>query len=167
MKKMESLHDFFEHELKDLYSAEKQLLKALPQAAEKASASHLKTALQDHFKETEGHVNRLETVFKHLGMEPKEIECKAMKGILKEAEEILHSNADPEVRDAAIIGGAQKAEHYEIAGYGTLTTWAKQMGADKEVTRLLHEILEEEEKADAKLTRLAKEEINVKAAQHH
>lgn len=147
------------HELSDLYSAEKQLLKALPKLAERVSSTHLKTAIKDHTHETEEHVHRLEDCFNKLGEKPSSVECPSMKGILAEAEEILSQKDGGAILDAALIGAAQKAEHYEIASYGTVSEWAKSMGQD-EVCTILAETLAEEEKTDGLLTKLARSEVN-------
>jgi ferritin-like metal-binding protein YciE len=149
-------------EVQDLYNAEKQLTKALPKAAKKASSEELKSAIQEHLTQTEGHVNRLEQVFKILGQPVKGRTCPAMKGILEEAEEVMSQKAEPSVLDAAIIGAAQKVEHYEIASYGTIVEWAKQMGRE-DIGRLLGQTLDEEEKTDQKLSELAKNKINLQA----
>lgn len=162
MKKMESLENLFLLEVQDIYNAEKQITRALPKAAKKASAPELKSALEEHLHQTENHVNRLEEVFKILGETPKSHTCSAMKGILAEAEELLTSNAEPEVLDAAIIGAAQKVEHYEIASYGSVIQWAKQMGR-QDIKQLLGQTLDEEEKTDQKLSDLAKSSINARA----
>lgn len=162
MKKMESLENLFLLEVQDIYNAEKQITRALPKAAKKASAPELKSALEEHLHQTETHVNRLEEVFKILGETPKGHTCAAMKGILTEAEELLTSNAEPEVLDAAIIGAAQKVEHYEIASYGSVIQWAKQMGRE-DIKQLLGQTLDEEEKTDQKLSDLAKSSINARA----
>lgn len=162
MEKHTSLDSMLLMEVKDIYNAEKQLTKALPKAAKKASSPELRAAIEEHLHQTEGHVNRLEQVFKILGEPAKGRTCPAMKGILEEAEEVMSQKADPAVLDAAIIGAAQKVEHYEIASYGTIIEWAKQMGRD-DIGNLLGQTLDEEEKADQKLTELAKSKINPKA----
>ena len=162
MEKLNSLENLFLMEVKDLYSAEKQITKALPKAAKKASSPELKSAIEEHLEQTEDHVNRLEEVFKILGESPRGRPCAAMKGILEEASEVMGQKAEPAVRDAAIIGAAQKVEHYEIASYGTVVQWAKQMGRE-DIKRLLGQTLDEEEKADQKLTELAKGSINLRA----
>jgi ferritin-like metal-binding protein YciE len=162
MEKLNSLEHLFLMEVKDLYNAEKQITKALPKAAKKASSPELKSAIEEHLEQTEGHINRLEEVFKILGESPKGRPCDAMKGILEEAGEVMGQKAEPAVRDAAIIGAAQKVEHYEIASYGTVVQWAKQMGRE-DIKRLLGQTLDEEEKADLKLSELAKGSINRRA----
>lgn len=162
MEKLNSLENLFLMEVRDLYNAEKQITKALPKAAKKASSPELKSAIEEHLQQTEGHVNRLEEVFKILGEPAKGRPCPAMKGILEEANELLSQKADPEVLDAAIIGAAQKVEHYEIASYGTVVQWAKELGRDN-IKQLLGQTLDEEEKTDQKLSELAKSNINAQA----
>jgi ferritin-like metal-binding protein YciE len=162
MEKVNSLDSLLLMEIKDIYSAEKQLTKALPKVAKKASSAELKSAIEEHLEETEEHVSRLEEAFKMLGEPVKSKTCVAMKGILEEADEVLSQKAAPELLDAAIIGAAQKVEHYEIASYGTIISWAKQMGRD-DIGNLLGETLDEEEKTDEKLTQLAKTKINARA----
>jgi ferritin-like metal-binding protein YciE len=162
MQTINSLDDMFLLEIKDLYHAEKQLTKALPKAAKKATSPELKSAIEEHLQQTESHVSRLEEVFKMLGQMPKVKVCEAMKGILKEAEEILSSRIAPPIKDAAIIGAAQKIEHYEIASYRAIIQWASQMGRD-DIKQLLGQILDEEEEADRKLGELAKTSINSRA----
>jgi ferritin-like metal-binding protein YciE len=163
MEKMHSLEDLFLMEVKDLYNAEKQLTKALPKAAKKASSPELKSAIEEHLHQTEGHVNRLEEVFKMMGQPVKGRSCPAMKGILEEADEIIGEKAEPSVKDAGIIGAAQKVEHYEIASYGTVIQWAAQMGRE-DIKQLLGQTLDEEKETDQKLSELAKTRINVEAA---
>ncbi|MDB6121658.1 MAG: hypothetical protein JWQ71_651 [Pedosphaera sp.] len=162
MSKLNSLEDLFLMEVRDIYNAEKQLTKALPKAAKKASSPDLKSAFEEHLRQTEGHMNRLEQVFGMLGENVKGRPCPAMKGILEEAEEILGEKAEASVKDAGIIGAAQKVEHYEIASYGTIIQWAEQMGRD-DIKQLLGQTLEEEKQADQKLSELAKAHINVEA----
>lgn len=162
--KLESLHDLFVAELQDLYSAENMILKALPKVIEKASATDLKTALTEHLEETKVHVERLGQIFDQLGgdeVDRKGKKCKGMDGILKENKEFLGEDAEPEVLDAGAIAGAQKVEHYEIAAYGTVRTYASLLGRTEWV-QLLEVTLEEEKAADKKLTQLA-ERINVQA----
>jgi ferritin-like metal-binding protein YciE len=163
MEKFSSLESLLLYELKDLYNAEKQLVKALPKVAKKASAPELKHAVQEHLQQTEGHVNRLEQVFQILGQPAKGTKCKGMQGILEEAEDTLEEKGTPETMDAAIIMSAQKVEHYEIAGYGSATYWAKLLGRN-DIKNLLGQTLDEEEKADQRLTELAKTTINPKSA---
>lgn len=164
MEKIESLEDLLLHELKDIYHAEQQLVKALPDVIEKASAPELKEALEQHLHETEGHVNRLEQIFDLLGRPAKTVKCKAMAGILDEGAELLKHKAPPETLDAGIIMSAQKVEHYEICAYGSAATWAEMLGRS-DIKMLLGQTLNEEERADQKLTALAKAGINLQAAQ--
>ena len=161
---MDSLKDLYIDELKDLYNAENQLLKALPKMARKASAPELKRAFQDHLAQTEGHVNRLEKIFKGLGEKPTGKTCKAMKGLVEEGKEIIEEDGDDSVLDAALIGAAQRVEHYEIAGYGVVRTFASLLGENSAVD-LLQRTLNEEGETDKKLTALAETIINVEASE--
>ena len=161
---MDSLKDLYIDELKDLYNAENQLLKALPKMARKASAPELKRAFQDHLVQTEGHVNRLEKIFKGLGEKPSGKTCKAMKGLVEEGKEIIEEDGDDSVLDAALIGAAQRVEHYEIAGYGVVRTFASLLGENTAVD-LLQRTLNEEGETDKKLTALAETVINVDASE--
>ena len=163
METMDSLESLLLHEIKDLYHAEKQLVKALPKVAEKASSAELRNAVQEHLQQTEGHVNRLEQIFQILGEPAKGTKCKGMAGILNEAESILKHDQSPATLDAAIIMAAQKVEHYEIAGYGSAASWADMLGR-QDIKNLLGQTLEEEERTDKKLTELAKTGINQRAA---
>ncbi len=162
-KDIKTFDDLFVHTLRDIYYAEKQILKALPKLIDKASSSALKQGLQSHLKETEGHVGRLETVFEMHGSKAKGVDCPAIDGILKEADELAGDVADKAVLDAAIIAAAQAVEHYEMTRYGTLVAWAKQLGRN-DCARVLEQTLEEEKVADAKLSTLAEGGINRKAA---
>jgi ferritin-like metal-binding protein YciE len=153
---MNELRETFVEELKDIYDAEKQLLKALPKMAKAAEHEELKDAFESHLQETEEHVHRLEQVFKAMDQPIKGKKCKAMQGLIDEGEEII----DEEEGDAALICAAQKVEHYEIASYGSLEAWAKLMG-EQEAVDLLSETLSEERAADEKLTGIAEETINV------
>ncbi len=159
MEKMDSLEQLLLHELKDLYNAEQQLVKALPKVAKKVSSNQLRTAMEEHLEQTKNQVNRLEQVFELLGQPAKGVKCKGMEGILDEADEILKQKASPETLDAGIIMAAQKVEHYEIAGYGSAATWADMIGR-KDVKQLLGQTLSEEEETDKKLTQLAKAKVN-------
>jgi ferritin-like metal-binding protein YciE len=159
---MESLDELLAEELKDIYSAEKQLLRALPKMAKKASAPELKTALTEHAEMTQRQVERLEQVFGALGKPPKAKTCKAMQGLIEEANEIMGEDASDEVLDAGIIAAAQKVEHYEIASYGTVRTWARLCGQE-EAANLLQETLDEESQADERLTELAESIVNPRA----
>lgn len=160
---MDSLRDLYIDELKDLYNAENQLLKALPKMAKKASAPELKRAFQDHLEQTKGHVDRLEKIFKGFGEKPIGKTCKAMKGLVEEGKEVIDEDGDDSVLDAALIGAAQRVEHYEIAGYGVVRTFASLLGEDNAVAAL-QRTLNEEAEADKKLTGLAESIINVEAS---
>ncbi len=160
---METLQDLLVENLKDLYSAERQILKAGPKMAKAIESEELKSALQEHLKVTEGHVERLERIFKKLGEKPSGHHCKGMEGLLTENKELLEEDADSDVLAAGLIVGQQKVEHYEIAGYGSAVTFAKLLG-DKQTAELLAQTLDEEEKADKLLTQIAKKTINVQAA---
>ena len=160
--KMETLDELLAEELKDIYSAEKQLLKALPKMVKKATSPDLKAALAEHLDVTEGQVRRMEEVFEALGKPAKAKTCKAMQGLLEEAKEIMEEDASNAVLDAGIIAAAQKVEHYEIASYGTVRTWAKLCG-EEEAAELLQETLDEEGEADKRLTELAESLVNPKA----
>jgi len=161
--KMKTLNDLLAHELKDLYSAEKQLLKALPKMAKAATNEDLKQALESHLEETEHQVSRLEEILGQLEIPTRGAKCKAMEGLIEEGQEILSGDLDDQVRDAAIIAAAQRVEHYEIAGYGCARTFASQCG-NEEAASLLQHTLDEEKAADEKLTRIATEHINTEAA---
>lgn len=160
--KIDSLDILLEEELKDIYSAEKQLLKALPKMAKKASSDELRAAFEEHLTVTEGQVTRLEEVFEALGKTAKAKTCKAMQGLIKEATELMEEDADDAVMDAGLIAAAQKVEHYEIASYGTVRTWANLCGQEH-AAELLQETLDEETEADQKLTELAESFVNLAA----
>lgn len=160
--KLDNLRKLYINELRDLYSAENQLLKALPKMAKGASTDELKQAFEKHLQETEGHVERLETIFEDLDESPKGKTCQAMKGLVEEGSEILEEEGEESVLDAGIIAAAQKVEHYEIASYGTVRTFAELLG-DKDATKLLQQTLDEEGAADAKLSELAEEIVNPEA----
>jgi ferritin-like metal-binding protein YciE len=155
--------DLLCHELEDLYDAEQRLTSALPKMAEAANSPQLKSAFQHHLQETKGHVDRLERAFKQLGKSPKSHTCEAMKGLIKEGEEIISAKGDRDVKDAALIAAAQRVEHYEIAGYGSARTFAERLG-HTEVANLLQATLDEEGAADHKLTQIAESTVNVRAA---
>jgi ferritin-like metal-binding protein YciE len=159
---METLDELLAEELKDIYSAEKQLLRALPKMAKKATAPELKAALQEHAEMTQRQVERLEEVFAALGQPPKAKTCKAMQGLIEEATEIMEEDASTSVLDAGIIAAAQKVEHYEIASYGTVRTWARLCG-EEEAATLLQETLDEESQTDERLTELAESIVNPRA----
>jgi ferritin-like metal-binding protein YciE len=162
MSKLKNLDDLFEHELKDLYSAEKQLLKVLPKMAEEANDPKLKKAFEDHLKQTETHKERLETICEALDIKPGGQKCKAMEGLVEEGEGMIHEDASEETKDAGLIASAQRVEHYEISGYGTAAHYAQRLG-HKEAFKLLTKTLEEEQAADTLLNNLAKRSINEKA----
>lgn len=151
---MHSLHDLFEEELKDLYSAEQQIIKALPKMASAASSSDLKKAFEHHLEETRRHVERLETIFESQSMTGKGKKCEGMEGLLKEGAELMQAKAKPEVKDAALVGAAQRVEHYEIAGYGTLRSFAEHLGK-RDIAKMLQQTLNEEGAADETLTQIA------------
>jgi ferritin-like metal-binding protein YciE len=159
---MNTLQDLFVHDLKDLYNAETQLLKALPKMAKKATSPDLKQAFEKHTRETEVQIQRLEQIFEELDESPKGKKCKAMEGLIEEGKEIMEEDVEPEVLDAGLIGAAQKVEHYEIAGYGTARTYAEMLG-NNAAARLLQQTLDEEGKTDKLLTELAVSCINVEA----
>jgi ferritin-like metal-binding protein YciE len=161
---MTDLQDLLVENLRDLYSAENQILKALPKAAKKVENEELRTALEEHVEQTQGHVKRLEQILGRWGEKPGGKKCHGMEGLLKEAKELLGEDAAPEVLDAGLIVDCQKVEHYEIAGYGSAVTFAKLLG-DDEAARLLAQTLDEEEQADKKLSDIAESSINVQAAQ--
>jgi ferritin-like metal-binding protein YciE len=152
--KLESLHDLYLYELKDLYSAEDQIVKALPKMIEKAESTDLRGALEHHLEETRGHVSRLEQVFQMHGEDAEKQKCKGMQGVLDEGDEMAGKNATPAVRDAAIISACQRVEHYEIAAYGTVRTYAEQLGHQR-AAAVLKQTLDEELAADKKLTQIA------------
>jgi ferritin-like metal-binding protein YciE len=160
--KLDTLESLFVTELKDLLSAEKQLVKALPKMAKGATSEALKAAFEEHLEQTKGQVERLEKVFKIVGKAARAEHCKAMEGLIEEGSELLEEDGDPAVKDAALIGAAQKVEHYEISGYGTARTLAELLGLD-EAAELLQETLDEEKQTDENLTKLAMSEVNPRA----
>ena len=162
--KLNTLQDLYIHELKDLYSAEKQILKALPQMAKAASSPKLKAAFEAHLAETKVHVTRLEQVLALSGAGTRGPKCKGMEGLLEEGKGMIEEEADEEVRDAGLISAAQRVEHYEMAGYGCVRTYANLMGL-KDAAKILQTTLDEEGAADKKLTELAESVINIKANQ--
>jgi ferritin-like metal-binding protein YciE len=159
--KNENLRELLVEELKDLYSAENQLTKALPKVAKNSSDPQLKKAIESHLKETEGHVARLEQIFEKLDESPKGKTCEGMRGLITEADERIKEGGEPSVLDAGLIADAQRVEHYEIAAYGSARTFANLLG-EKEIVQLLEATLKEEKAADAKLTSIA-ESVNVDA----
>jgi ferritin-like metal-binding protein YciE len=162
MARLSSLDDLLVHELQDVYNAEAQILKALPKMTKAASNPDLKAAFEEHRVQTEGQVTRLEQVFELLGMSPKGRKCEGMAGLLEEGKKTMDQDAEPSVKDAALIASAQKVEHYEIAAYGCLCTYAEMLGYDQ-VHELLGRNLDEEETTDQRLTALAESVINPEA----
>ena len=160
--KIDSLQKLFVEELRDLYSAEKQILKALPKMTKAATAPKLKAAFEGHLEETKGQVERLEKIFEGLGKSPKGKTCKAMEGLVEEGSELMKEDIEPEVLDAGLIAAAQRVEHYEMAGYGTVRSYARLL-KNEEAADLLEETLEEEAATDAKLSELAESSINLQA----
>lgn len=159
---MESLKELYVEELKDLWSAENQITKALPKMIKAATNSKLKKAFNTHLKQTERQIKRLERIFKELDESPRGKKCIGMEGLLEEGAELIKEKPDPEVLDAGLIAAAQHVEHYEIAGYGCVRTWARQIGENRQA-ELLQETLDEEEQTDRLLTDLAESEINIEA----
>jgi ferritin-like metal-binding protein YciE len=162
-KDIKSMDDLFLHVLQDIYYAENQILKALPDMIEKATNRDLAAAFKSHLGETEQQVARLEQAFQLLGQEPKGASCPAIDGIIDEAEDIAGEVKDKRVLDAALIAAAQAVEHYEMTRYGTLIAWAEELGKDA-VAKLLNTTLNEEKAADKKLTTIAEKKVNLKAA---
>ena len=160
--KLQSIDELFLHELQDLYSAEKQLVAALPKVAKKASSEELREAVETHLGQTKEHISRLDQIFKDLDLSAGRHKCKAMEGLLAEADEILSAEGLDSVRDAAMIGAAQRVEHYEIAGYGTARTYAEMLG-HAEAAELLQQTLDEEKETDELLSGLALSNVNVTA----
>ena len=160
---MNRLKHLYIGELRDLYSAENQLVKALPKMAKAASSEDLRAGFEEHLGQTKEHVARLEKIFKALGESPKGKKCKGMEGLIKEGGEMIHEDPAPEELDAGLISAAQRVEHYEIAGYGCVRTYAQLLGEDQAVS-LLQQTLDEEKDTDEKLTQLAGR-INVEAAE--
>jgi ferritin-like metal-binding protein YciE len=162
-KDIKSMNDLFVHTLRDIYYAEKQIVKALPDMVEKANDPQLKHGFQTHLRETETHVKRLEQVFQKLDIKAQGVDCPAIDGILKEANEVAGEVEKKSVLDAALIAAAQAVEHYEMARYGTLIAWAKELGR-QDCVSLLEQTLNEERATDQKLTAMAEGQINRKAA---
>jgi ferritin-like metal-binding protein YciE len=156
---LKSLDDVLEEELKDLYSAEKQLVEALPDIVEAASSEELQDAISEHLEETRGHVKRLEEVFQAIGIQPESEHCDGMEGLISEGSEVAEADGDGDARDAALIGAAQRVEHYEIAAYGTARSLAQQLG-HADAAKLLNQTLDEESAADEKLTKIAEKSVN-------
>ena len=156
------LKDLFIDELKDLYNAENQLVKALPKMAKASQFPELKAGFEEHLEQTKGHVERLESIFSKLGENPKGKKCKGMEGLIEEGEEVISEQKNSNALDAGLIISAQKVEHYEIASYGCARTWASRLGLER-VAELLEETLQEERATDEKLTELAESMVNEEA----
>lgn len=165
-EKFNNLDDALVHELRDLYDAEHRLIEALPLMAEAAKSPELRSAFHEHHQQTEEHLRRLEEVFRRLGQEPKRQTCHGMEGIIDESQTALKASGSDSVRDAALIGAAQKSEHYEMAGYGTARAWAQHLG-HAEVAQVLQQTLDEEGETDQKLTDLAESSVNIRANREH
>ena len=161
---MQDLQDLFVEQLRDLYNAENQLLKALPKMAKAATNEQLSAAFEEHTEQTREHVARLAQIFENLEEKPTGKVCKAMKGLIEEGKEAMEEDAAPEVMDASLIAAAQRVEHYEIAGYGTVRAYAELLG-DTRAAKILQKTLDEEGQTDKKLTALAEDVINIEAAQ--
>lgn len=161
--KIKSLEDLLTDELKDLYSAENQITKALPKMAKSTQSRELRTAFEEHLRQTENQVRRLERACSELGISPKGKKCVGMEGLIEEGKELMTMDSEPSALEAGLIGAAQKVEHYEIAAYGTAIAHARQLGFSS-VVQILDQTLEEEKLTDEKLTRLAENQVNVQAA---
>jgi ferritin-like metal-binding protein YciE len=157
-----TMHDLYVHELRDLLSAENQIIKALPKMAKAASSDELRAAFEEHLEQTKEHARRLETIFERMGMTSRGKKCKAVEGLIEEGKETMEKDADESVLDAALIASAQRVEHYEIAAYGCARTYARLLGED-EAAEMLQRTLDEEGDTDKKLTDLAERAINVEA----
>lgn len=160
---MNSLQDVFVDELRDLLNAEQRILKTLPKMAKKAGHRELQSAFQEHLEQTKGQVQRLEKIFESMGMAARGKRCKGIEGIIEEGQELVEESEDEDVTDAVLIGAAQKVEHYEIAAYGTVRTYAQLLG-NTQAAKLLQQTLDEEKQTDRKLTELAEGNINAEAA---
>jgi ferritin-like metal-binding protein YciE len=160
---LDSMESLLVEQLQDLYDAEQRLTKALPKVADAAQNPSLKAAVQQHLRETQNHVSRLERAFQLLGQSAQSKTCEAMKGLISEGDEVISAGGNPEVKDAALIAAAQRVEHYEISGYGSARTFAQRCGK-QDVARLLQETLDEEAATDRKLTQLAERTVNPQAA---
>ena len=163
--KMTTLRDLLVEEIRDLHSAESQLIKALPRMAKSASNEALADAFTTHLEETKGQLDRLDQLFVQLGERPGRKKCKAMEGLIEEGKDVISEDAEPDVHDAALIASAQRIEHYEIAGYGCARTFARLIG-EEEVATMLQQTLDEEAATDEKLTELAMSGINQQAVEH-
>ena len=163
-KDIKTLDDLFVHTLQDIYYAEKQIEKALPKMVDKATNPMLKAGFEKHLQETRGHIERVEQVFEMHGVKAKQVNCPAIDGILKEADEVSGDIDDKQVLDAGLIASAQAVEHYEMTRYGTLVAWAKQLGRD-DCAAVLAKNLKEEQATDRKLTDMAESTVNMQAAE--
>lgn len=159
---MRTLKDLFEHEIKDLYSAEKQLVDALPNMVKAASDKKLQKAFSDHLEETKSHLSRIHSICEKLEINPSSTKCKAMEGLIKECDGMIKEDADKDVKDAGLIACAQRVEHYEISGYGTAVRYAKELGHD-DLAKELQKTLDQEYKADQHLDDMAEGRLNKKA----
>lgn len=159
---LHSLDDLLVHQLNDLYSAEQQLMKALPDMAEAATSPDLRMAFQEHLVQTQTQAERIESIFESFGTKPEKMKCKGMEGLIEEGREILKGKGEPAVKDAALIAAAQRVEHYEIAGYGCARTYAEELGY-QDAAELLQETLDEESQTNERLTMLAESHINIEA----
>jgi ferritin-like metal-binding protein YciE len=160
---MNNLKDLFVHFVRDMYYAEKQILKTLPKMAKKADSDQLRKAFEDHREETEGQIENLEKVFELLDLKPRGVTCEAIQGILEEGKEIMEEAGDDDTRDAGMIAAAQAVEHYEMTRYGTMVAWAKRLGM-ADAAKLLQANLDQEYAADTKLSKLAEGGLNKQAA---
>ncbi len=161
--KLNSLRDLLLEELRDLHNAENQLVDALPKLAEAASSSELRSAFLHHLEQTRQHVSRLEEIFDHIGEKSSGETCEAMKGLIKEGDALINAQGDPNVRDAGLVGAAQRVEHYEMAGYGTARSLARRLGQTR-IAETLQQTLTEEAEADKTLTSIAENQVNVAAS---
>lgn len=161
--KLDSLQDLLVEQLRDLYNAEQQLVEALPKMAKAATSGDLRSVIEEHLEQTKEHAARLERIMSKMGAQPSGETCEAMKGLVKEGEHMMKAQGDPDVRDAGIIGAAQRVEHYEMAGYGTARALAQRLG-ENELLSVLQKTLNEEGEADRKLTSIAERQVNVAAA---
>jgi ferritin-like metal-binding protein YciE len=162
--KQTTLEELFVDALKDLLSAVTQLIKALPKMAKAANSEELRAGFESHWRQTQGHADRLNQILTSMDASPRAKKCKAMEGLIEEGKELMTENADSDVLDAALIAAAQKVEHYEIASYGTVRTWAQLLG-NQEAVDLLQQTLDEEKETDDKLSHLALQTVNEEAAQ--
>lgn len=158
-----SFQDLFREQIEDLYDAEHRLTDALPKMADASNSTQLKQAFRNHLTETQGHVSRLEQIFREINVEPKRQTCQAMKGLISEGEDMIKASGDPDIKDAALIAAAQRVEHYEISGYGSARAFARRLGLTQAAS-LLQQTLQEEKAADEKLNTIAESSVNPQAA---